>query len=105
MKRVLSIVLALAVLATMCLAFASCGVSGTYEGVAADITFDGKNITFEKAGQKAEGTYKIKDDKITIDIEDTSIWGGGFKLFEGEHDFEKGKDYIKIDGFTYTKKK
>ena len=104
MKRVLSIVLALAVLATMCLAFASCGVSGTYEGALADITFDGKNISFEKGGVKADGTYKIKDDKITIEVEAKGI-ANVFKGFEGEHDFEKGKDYIKIDGFTYTKKK
>jgi hypothetical protein len=104
MKR-FSRVLALAlVLAMTCLLFASCGVSGTYEGILANITFKGNKITLAKGGIQAEGTYKISGDKITIEIE---AEGAAiiFKAFEGEHNFEKGKDYVKIGGATYTKAK
>ena len=98
-------VIALAmVLAMTCLLLASCGVSGTYEGTLANITFKGNKITLEKGGIQAEGTYKINGDKITIEIEATGL-ANVFKVFEGEHNFEKGKDYVKIGGATYTKAK
>ena len=114
MKRILSLILAVAVLATMCLTFASCGkLSGTYKnngifGLAAtELTFKGNKITIEMGGVTAEGTYKIKDDKITIEItdenEDEATWSDILKIFNGEHDFEKGDDYIKIGGTKYTK--
>ena len=50
MKRILSIVLAVAVLATMCLSLASCGkkLSGKYSadvfGTGTTMTFDGKKV-------------------------------------------------------------
>lgn len=115
MKRILSIALAVAVLATMCLTFASCGkLSGTYKnngflGLAAtELTFKGNKVTIEVNGVEAEGTYKIKDDKITIEIadenEDEATWSDILKIFNGEHDFEKGDDYIEIAGRKYNKK-
>ncbi|MBE6664623.1 MAG: hypothetical protein E7603_00195 [Ruminococcaceae bacterium] len=110
MKRILSIVLALAVLATMCLAFASCGkLSGTYEASGllgkTELTFKGDTVTITKGTIEAEGTYEIKDDKITIEIENDGNlgWDDILKVFNGEHDFEKGKDYIKIGSTKYTK--
>ena len=113
MKRILSVVLAVAVLAALCLAFASCGISGTYKNNglfglgATELTFKGSKITVEMGGVEAEGTYKIKDDKITIEFadenEDEASWADLFKLLNGEHDFEKGDDYIKIGGTKYTK--
>ena len=114
MKRILSIVLALAVLATMCLAFASCGkLSGTYKNngflgfAATELTFKGNKITIEMGSVTAEGTYKIKDNKITIEIEDenedAASWSDILKIFNGEHDFEKGDDYIEIADRKYNK--
>ena len=50
MKKVLSLVLAIAVLATLCLTLASCGkkLSGKYSadvfGTGTTMTFDGKNV-------------------------------------------------------------
>ena len=58
-------------------------------------------------GVEAEGTYKIKGDKITIEFadenEDDASWSDIFQLLNGEHDFEKGDDYIKIGGVKYEK--
>ena len=68
MKRILSIVLAVAVLATLGLTFASCGkLSGTYESkgvfTTTSLTFKGDTVTIEMGSVKAEGTYEIKDEK------------------------------------------
>ena len=110
MKRILSIVLAVAVLAALCLTFASCGkLSGTYEAKSilgtTELTFKGSTITITKGTIEAEGTYEIEDDKITIELEsDGNLgWDDLLKVFNGTHDFEKGKDYIKIDGVKYEK--
>jgi len=113
MKRILSVVLAVAVLAALCLTFASCGLSGTYKNNglfglgATELTFKGSKVIVEMGGVEAEGTYKIKDDKITIEFadenEDEATFADLFKLLNGEHDFEKGDDYIKIGGTKYTK--
>lgn len=109
MKRILSVVLAVAVLAALCLSFASCGVSGTYEskGVlgTTSLTFKGKTVTITKGNIEAEGTYEINEDKITIELENDGNlgWDDILKVFNGEHSFEKGKDYVKINGVKYTK--
>ena len=114
MKK-LTKVLALAIVVAMaCLALASCGgLSGTYENNgffgagATELTFKGNKITVEMGGVEAEGTYKIDGDKITIEIEDENedeaTWGDLFQILNGEHDFEKGDDYIKIGGTKYNK--
>ena len=83
-------------------------LSGTYKnnGVfgfgATEFTFKGSKITVEMGGVEAEGTYKIKDDKITIEFadenEDEDSFANLFKHLNGEHSFEKGDDYIKIGG-------
>jgi len=111
MKRILSVVLAVAVLAALCLTFASCGLSGTYKNNglfglgATELTFKGSKVIVEMGGVEAEGTYKIKDDKITIELENDGNlgWDDLLKVFNGTHDFEKGKDYIKIGSTKYTK--
>ena len=110
MKKVLSLVLMIAVLATMCLAFSSCGkLSGTYEVKGftgtTELTFKGDTITITKGSIEAEGTYEIKDDKIIIELENDGKlgWDDILKGFNGEHSFEKDKDSIKIDGVKYTK--
>lgn len=113
MKRITKVLALAVVLAMTCLLLASCGLSGTYENnglfgfAATELTFKGSKVTIEMGGIEAEGTYKIKDDKITIEFadenEDEATWGDLFQLFNGEHDFEKGDDYIKIGGTKYTK--
>lgn len=116
MKKVLSLVLAIAVLATLCLALASCGkkLSGTYEidafGLASK-TYEFKGnkvtITYEVFGAKksSEGTYKIaKNDDgdleitFTFENKDAEEYSGTFSFEEVD------KDTIKIAGVKYEKK-
>lgn len=115
MKK-LTKVLALAIVVAMaCLALASCGgLSGKYEGGGfagageTELTFKGNKVTIEKLGLEAEATYKIDDDKIEFTFEDkeeddAASWDDLLRLWEGEHSFEKGDDYIEIDGVKYEK--
>lgn len=120
MKRILSIALALAILATMCLTLAACGkkLSGKYSadvfGTGTTMTFDGKKVkigfTVTLLGEVAsiDATYKIKDDKITFDFadEDEVTNNSAKKVIESLEEpvsFEEGKDYIKINGVKYEK--
>ena len=113
MKRILSLTLAVAVLAALCLTFASCGLSGTYKNNglfglgATELTFKGSKIIVDMSGVEATGSYKIDGDKITIEFadenEDDASFSDLFQLLNGEHSFEKGDDYIKIGGTKYTK--
>ena len=101
--------LALALVTLVCV-FASCGtkLSGTYSaeafGTGVSYEFKGSKVTvsFKLLGQSEsiEGTYKIKDDEITFtfDSDDKEA-----KEYSGTFDFEKGDDYIKIEGVKYTK--
>lgn len=107
-------VIALALVAVMlCSALVSCGkrLSGEYEATVAGsglvLAFEGKKVTITtkvlgKEGESKEGTYEIKDDKITLT----------FTIDEKEesetYDFEQGEDYIKIGTlgkFTKVEKK
>ena len=112
MKKTFVKVLALALaLVTLTCFFASCGarLSGKYSaevwGTGVVYEFKGSKvfITLKIAGfsgEATEGTYKIKDDKITFTFEtdDSDI-----KSYEGTFDFEKGDGYIKIAGSKYEK--
>ena len=109
--RILAVVMAV-LMVTLC--FAACGtkLSGSYThteeafGVTATAKFEFKGdkvtISSEALGLSAsvEGTYEIKDDEITITIDDEDSL---LKDAAGTFDFEKGKDYIKIDGVEYKK--
>lgn len=103
MKRFTKIFAIALALSMICLLLTSCGFSGTYANSSTEITFKGKNITIETSSMKAEGTYEIDGDKLIIKIDDStnSMFTG---MWEGEHNFEKGDDYIKIGIFTYNKK-
>ena len=114
MKKITKILALAMILAIACITLASCAkISGTYENNgffglgSTELTFKGSKITVEMGDVKAEGTYKIDEDKITIEFpdenEDDLTWSDLFKLLNGEHDFEKGDDYIKIGGTKYTK--
>ncbi len=108
-------VLALVVVATMlCVVLASCGLSGKYEGKVlgifdVDLTFKGSKITIECGGVEATGTYKIDGDKITIELDnadDKSISAADALIwFNGEKNYEKDGDTIKIGNVKFTKAK
>lgn len=109
MKKLTKVLALVVVAAMLCLALASCGLSGKYEGHLYTLEFKGSDITIKGNVSKitAEGTYKIDGDKIIITLDNAD--DGAFSLgdtlnaFDGEHSFEKGDDYIKIDGVKYTK--
>ena len=119
MKRILSIVLALAVLATMCLTFASCSkLSGKYSadvfGTGTTMTFDGKNVkiaftvTFVGEVASVDATYKIKGDTITFEFADEDEVSNSsakkvIQSLEEPVSFEKGDGFIKINGVKYEK--
>ena len=100
--KILAMVMAAAIL---CCVLVSCGntLKGSYksEGLVTETTytFDGDSVKFVKGvGALAvtlEGTYEIKDDKITLTFTEGAD-------YSGEFDFEKGNDYIKIGKTTYT---
>lgn len=114
MKKFIRVLALAMILSIACVTLASCSkLSGTYEnngflGIGStELTFKGNKIIVEMGEIEAEGTYKIDDDKITIEFpdenEDDLSWGDIFLLLNGEHDFEKGDDYIKIGDTKYTK--
>ena len=114
MKKLVKVLALAIVVAMACLALASCGgLSGTYENKglfglgATELTFKCNKVTVEMGGVEAEGTYKIDGDKITIEIEDenedAASWSDLLRIFNGEHDFEKGDGYIEIGDTKYTK--
>ena len=118
MKKILSLVLALAVLFAMCLAFASCGkkISGTfvYKSPLSDLTYDfkGNKVTVTDTvtigGSSFDftysGKYKIaKDDKgnlsITFTFEESDA-----ERFNKTCTFEETDEGIKLGGIVYTAK-
>lgn len=109
MKKTVKILALVMVAAMLCCVLASCGntLKGTYAAEVATIrtayTFDGDKVTIDAGAlgfstQVAEGTYKIEDDKITFTFGEDNKYTGSFS-------FEKGEDFIKIQGITYTLEK
>lgn len=107
--RVLAVVMALLMVT---LVFASCGktISGKYSaealGTGCTLEFSGKNVTITykllgtQVGEPVKGTYKIDDDKITINVETDNEEIGALN---GTFDFSKTDDSIKIGVVTYKK--
>lgn len=92
----------------------SCGgLSGKYTNDTLGLSFEFKSggkviITYPNitlTGIKSttsEGTYELNKDKTKI----TMTFGDeDAKSYGGESEFEMGKDYIKVDGLTFTKDK
>lgn len=124
MKNVIKIVALVLVLVMTMGVLASCGkkLSGKYEatiaGTGTVLEFDGDKVyasfkvnllvTTATLGP-VEGTYKIEDDKITLDfvdeskVEENEAAKERLAALQGEFDFEEGEDTIKIGGVTYTK--
>ena len=86
---------------TILIILSACGssLSGTYKSDydSADIyTFEsGGKVTVTSLGIPIEGTYKINDDEITIDL--GSLFG------EETYSFKKNGISIYIDGYEYIK--
>ena len=117
MKRIISTILVCVLLLGCVFTLASCGkrLSGTYvatqeiagQSVQVSYTFKGDKFTAEMSAtvmgvttsEKFEGTYEIEDDKITITYEEDG------KTVTTTSSFEKGKDYIKVDGIQLDKAK
>lgn len=120
MKNTFVKVIALAlVITTLVCVFASCGktISGTYKAELGSTALAGGSTTYKFSGSKVtisvtagalgfekttefEGKYEINDDQITFTFEDSDAG-----KYSGTQSFEKGDDYIKIGGVTYTKQK
>lgn len=117
MKKILSLILALTILATMCLSLASCNkkLSGTYmnKGNLSDITYEfkGNKVTVTDTVTIGESTfdfsysgkYKIAtDDKgnlnITFSFEDSDA-----DRFNKTYVLEEIDGNIKLNGIVYTK--
>lgn len=114
MKKLVKVLALVVVAAIACLALASCGgLSGKYESGGllgagkTELTFKGNKVTIEKLGLEAEATYKIDDDKIVIELDnagdDAASIEDALNWFNGDHNFEKEDDYIKIDGIKFKK--
>ena len=110
MKKILSVVLACALLVGCLFTLASCGgVSGSYSaelsvfGQSASTTYDfhGSKVDIitkttilgNVNTETVEASYKIADGEITITTEDG----------ENTYTFEEGDGYIKIAGIQYNK--
>ena len=111
MKKTVRILALVMALATVLCVFAACGktLKGEYSaeiaGTGVTYEFKGSKVTIttKVLGTKAfeaEGTYKIKDDEITITFESDDE---DAKKYSGTFDFEEGDDYIKIGVAKYTK--
>ena len=118
MKKSIKIVALVMVALMICMSFVACGkrLSGKYSadflGTGTTLTFDGKDVTLALtlAGKELasiDGTYEIKDDKITFDfVDEDKAEDEDFKEILSEWKeavaFEEGDGYIKIGGVKYT---
>ena len=113
MKKTVKILALVMVAAMLCCVLASCGntLKGTYKtdglfGIGeVKYTFDGDKFTYayvpgvDALAITLNGTYVIEDNQITLTLSDGSE---DSQSISGTHAFEKGDDYIKIGGSTYT---
>ena len=118
MKKIVRITALVLVIATFACLLASCGgLSGTYSaemfGTGLELEFKGNKVyyTVKAAGlslDPIEGKYSIKGDKITFTFDADKIENEEIKAMvkemNAEATFEKGDDFIKIDGVKFTKK-
>ncbi len=116
MKKTLSMILLVAVLALSVLSLASCGVSGTYVDDLTNTTsldFSGKNVTITtKSGSLTltyNAQYEIKGEGEEKTITFSYAEGEAVNyLFKGEKSFSEGKvdgvKFIEIGGAKFNKK-
>lgn len=120
MKKTIRIVAVAMAVLMMALMFAACAktLSGTYSaetlGTGKTFVFSGNKVTVTYkiigfSSDPIEGTYEIKDDKITFDfVDEEGVENADLKSFlsglQASQDFEEGDGYIKIGGVKYEKK-
>ncbi len=111
MKKSIKIMSVVLVVLMLCLTLASCGKkvpSGTYEAPLGlgSYEFKGSKVTVEILGEEIEGTYKIKDDKISFQFEsdDEDMQELLDEMGDEAVSYEKTDDGIKIGGVEYKKK-
>lgn len=119
MKKSVRILAIALVAVTLCLCFTSClgTIKGEYTAYVAKtgkkFAFDGKKVTISyvllgTSVVDIEATYKIKGDTISFDFAEEEDLDNEYlkdfvKALEEPVDFEKGDDYIKINGVKYEK--
>lgn len=118
MKKILSVALAVLLVFTMLFSLTACNSPrGTYEAetpfATLSLTFKGDEVSLtysssnEAVSKTYYGDYEIEkqiDDKLTIEFDwDNDTLPGIFG--ENTLSYEKGKDYIVIEGVKFTKVK
>ena len=105
MKKILTSVLAIALIAVMLCSLVSCGnkPSGEYENLVSTLIFKGNKVTLEIGNAEiATGTFSVDDEgKIEIVVEDEDSdtkdkWPSGLK-------YDKENDEIKAGILTWKK--
>lgn len=111
MKKILSLVLVLALCFGMVAVLSSCAPMGTYEGTLGTYEFKGSKYTFESVSilnvkVTTEGTFKMgkNDDGVeTITLTKNGETDGTTYTFVSGSDSENGS-WIEIGGAKYYKK-
>ena len=120
MKKLISAILACAILVAALLTLSSCGgqLSGTYKGEIFDLKFSGENVTvsLDTFNATVTGTYKITENDdgtqtINFDFMDDELAQDGSIIYtlidvilEPNLKFVEDGDTIKIGEFTFTEK-
>ena len=103
MKKIISVIAVVLIICTLACVLSACGstIKGTYkdENLGYTLTFDKDNkVTGQLFNITVDGTYEIKDGKITISY--STPLGIGTTLTKS---FEKDGDTIKIDNAVFEK--
>ena len=98
--RLLSVLLAVVLCATMLTACGGSKLDGTYRSqglISQSFTFDGDQVTMSAFGVNASGTYRIEGDQIIITY---SLFG---QEYTWEHSFSQSGNVINIGGPDFEK--
>ena len=98
--RLLSVLLAVVLCATMLTACGGSKLDGTYHAqglISQSFTFDGDQVTMSAFGINASGTYRIEGDQIIITY---SLFG---QEYTWEQSFSQSGNVINIGGTEFEK--
>ena len=98
--RLLSVLLAVVLCATMLTACGGSKLDGTYHSqglISQSFTFDGDQVTMSAFGVNASGTYRIEGDQIIITY---SLCG---QEYTWEQSFSQSENVINIGGTEFKK--
>ena len=98
--RLLSVLLAVVLWATMLTACGGSKLNGTYHSqglISQSFTFDGDQVTMSAFGVNASGTYRIEGDQIIITY---SLFG---QEYTWEQSFSQSGNVINIGGTEFEK--